>query len=261
MSQSSHAAAGAIPNSPLFSQRERLWPVILVSLLVPAGLIGAAVLHPPTTRIDLGQKPIVAKLVRLGEKKPQQYLPRKEEAAPPPAPAAAAVPIPTAKPAPPPPPAKAVAAKATPAAPKPAPAGRKAPENGRGDVLASVLSRVRKDKAAEPVYGDPNGDPRGDASEAEAGDQYLALVERSLRESYVLPSTISERDRMHLKATLVLYIDADGRVLRFAFENRSGNGAFDAALERAVHAARLPPPPPELRSKYRNEGLGVLYRP
>ena len=84
---------------------------------------------------------------------------------------------------------------------------------------------------------------------------------RSLRDSYVLPATISERERVSLRATVVLYLDTDGRVLRYAFETHSGNGAFDAALERAIRAARIPPPPPELRQKYRNEGLGVVYRP
>ena len=119
----------------------------------------------------------------------------------------------------------------------------------------------RENALSEPVYGDPQGDPLGDSSEAGEGDQYLALVVRSLRESYVLPSTISERDRVHLKATVILYLEADGQVLRYAFESKSGNGAFDAALERAIRAARIPPPPSELRKKYRDEGLGVVYRP
>jgi colicin import membrane protein len=247
---------GAFAQSPLLVRRERLWPVVLVSLAVHAALIVGAALHRPAPQIDLAQKPIVAKLVRLGEKRPEQWLPRKE-AAPPPAAAAepVALPSPQAPPAPP----AAPAPRAKPAPPRARPAPQPAP--GR-DVLASVLSRVRRDKAlSEPVYGDPSGDPQGDASEASAGDQYLALVERALRESYVLPATISERDRLHLKATVVLYLDTDGRVLRHAFESSSGNGAFDAALERAIRAARLPPPPPELRQKYRNEGLGVVYRP
>jgi colicin import membrane protein len=111
------------------------------------------------------------------------------------------------------------------------------------------------------VYGDPEGDPLGDASEAAAGDRYLALVERALRESYVLPATISERDRLHLRATVVLIIDAEGRIVRHTFESRSGNDAFDAALERAVSDARLPPPPEELRQKCRTEGMAVTYRP
>jgi colicin import membrane protein/protein TonB len=121
---------------------------------------------------------------------------------------------------------------------------------------------VKREKAlGEPVYGDPNGDPMGDSSEAGDGDRYLALVQRTLRDTYILPATLSDRDRMRLKATVVLYIDPDGQVLRYAFEERSGNGAFDDALERAIRAARLPPPPSDLRDRYRSEGLGVVYRP
>ena len=251
--------ASALAQSPLLARRDKLWPLVILSLAAHGAVIALAMLHKPAPLVDLEQKPIVARLVRLGEKRPQQLLPRKEEAAPPPAAAAETVPIPAAKPEPAPKP----VAKAQPTAPapKPKPAQRTA-SAGRGDVLSSVLSRVKREKAlSEPTYGDPQGDPQGDASEAGDGDQYLALVERSLRESYVLPSTISDRDRLHLKATVVLYLDADGRVLRYAFETRSGDSAFDAALERAIHAARIPPPPAELRQKYRNEGLGVLYRP
>lgn len=254
--------AQALPHSALFPRRERLWPVVLVSVAAHAALVALAMLHRPAPRLDLEQKPIVAKLVRLGEKRPQQLLPRKEEGAPPP-PAAPRQPspAPTAAPSPPSPraaPEPKASAKALPRPPAPAPAAA----SGRGDVLASVLSRVKRDRAlSDPVYGDPQGDPGGDASEAGEGDRYLALVERALRDSYVLPATISERDRIRLKATVVLYLDADGQVLRHAFESRSGDAAFDAALERAIRAARIPPPPAELRSKYRTEGLGVVYRP
>jgi colicin import membrane protein/protein TonB len=263
--------ASALESSPLVSHRERLWPAVLASVAIHAALIAFAVAHRGPPPVNLNQKPIVAKLVRLGQKRPEQWLPRKDAAPPPPAaaspgppapapraqaaPRAVAVPIP-----------KAVAKAPAPAAPKgPAPAANPrggARGAGRSDVLASVMSRMRSEKAGEdPIYGDPSGDPMGDAEEASAGDQYLALVERALRESYTLPSTISERDRMYLKATVVLYVDDDGKVLRYAFETRSGNAAFDSALERAIRAARLPPPPPELRRKYRSEGLGVLYRP
>jgi len=256
----------AAVQSALLGRRVRLWPVVMVSAAIHAGLIVMAALERPAPVIDLQQKPIVAKLVRLGEKRPEAWLPRKEPAGAPPAPAPqAAPPIPVAKPEPqPPPPAPAPPSPKPKEAPAPKPKlASPAPRSSAGnDVLASVLSKVKREKAAaEPVYGDPEGDPLGDASEAAAGDHYLALVERALRESYVLPVTISERDRLHLRATVLLFIDAEGKILRHAFESRSGNEGFDAALERAIGAARLPPPPQELRQKYRTEGLGVIYRP
>ncbi len=267
---------GSLALSPLYGRRDRLLPVVMASLLVHAALITLALFERPQPIVNLDQKPIVAKLVRLGEKRPEHFLPRKEAAPPPPAaepspapPAPAPTPpAPAAKAAPAPAPSRMAvptpAKKPPPAAkPRPSPPSSRPPSGSpRTDVLASALSKVRRDQALSgPVYGDPNGDPRGDASEATAGDEYLALVERTLRDTYTLPSTISERDRLHLKATVLLYIDADGRVLRHEFESRSGNGAFDAALDRAIRAARLPPPPAPMRAKYRTEGLGVVYRP
>lgn len=253
-------SASTIPLSPLMAPRERIWPLVIVSLVAHAAVIAAAVVHRPAPPIDLQQKPIVARLVRLGEKRPEQWLPRKEAAPPPAAATPEPVPIQAAQPSKP-QAAAAPVAKAPPAPPKPAAATRGPAKSGRPDVLASVMSRMEKEKAREPVYGDPSGVAGGDAEQAGAGDQYLALVERALRESYTLPSTLSERDRLYLKATVVLYVDADGTVLRYAFETRSGNPSFDSALERAIRAARLPPPPPELRKQYRTEGLGVMYRP
>lgn len=253
--------AGALLQSPLVTRRERLWPVVLVSAAVHAGAIAFAFLYQPAPRVDLSQKPIVAKLVRLGEKRPEQWLPRKEEA--PPAPAAAPEPAPAPPQAAEPPKTVPPAAPmAAPVRPTPGPRARvRGPTAGGTDVLSSVLSRVKREQSlSEPQWGDPDGDPRGDSAEG-AGDQYLALVERSLRESYVLPATLSDADRVRLQATVVLYIEPDGRVARFAFEKRSGSPAFDDALERAIRAARLPPPPAELRGRYRSEGLGVVYRP
>ena len=266
--------SGSVVQSALLARRERLGPVLLASAIVHAALVTAAVVERPGPQIDLSQKPIVAKLVRLGEKRPPNLLPRKEAEGAPPAPAAAlpsppapaTAPPRTATPAP-----KVVAPAPRPATPAPKHAAKSTPSAtqpaveetpGSGDVLASVISRVKREKALEePVYGDPGGDPLGDAAEASAGDEYLASVERTLRETYILPATISERERLYLKATVVLYIDAEGQVIRYTFEQRSGNGAFDAALERAIRAARLPPPPAELRQRYRSEGLGVVYRP
>ena len=76
-----------IPVATALGRPDRLWPAVLVSVAVHAGLMGWALARRAGPEIDLSQKPIVAKLVRLGEKRPESYLPRKE-AAPEPARAA-----------------------------------------------------------------------------------------------------------------------------------------------------------------------------
>jgi colicin import membrane protein/protein TonB len=232
-------------------RRDRLWPTVAASVAVHLALGGAA-LWGRGPVIDLGQQPITARLVRLGEPRPRELLPRKEapapespEAAPvapaPPAPAAAAAkPGPTARSVP-----------ATKAAPKQA--AEKA--GGSGRRLGSLLAGMKQELAA----GSPEGDPLGDSSEA-VGDQYLAQVVRALRQNYRVPSTIGEKERLFLKGTIVLFIEPDGRVLRHEFATRSGNPTFDEALERAVRDTRLPAPPPEAREAYRRRGLQVDFK-
>jgi colicin import membrane protein/protein TonB len=228
---------GTFP-TPLLARRERLWPVLLVSFGCHAAVLGFAALHRPAPIIDL-EKPMQARLVRLGEKRPDWFLPRKEQA-----PEAAPAPA-IALPGP--------AAKAAPARPSTA-------ATARPDPLASALARVKREQAlGEPTWGDPRGDAFGEASEASEGDRYLALVTRALQASYRLPSTISERDRALLKASVVLFIEPDGRISSWRFELKSGNAAFDEALERTVRRTRLPPPPSELRQHYRSDGILVRF--
>jgi colicin import membrane protein/protein TonB len=200
----------------------------------------------------------VAKLVRLGEARPRELLPRKEAEPPPaaeaPAPAAPA----EAAPAPAP---KAVAAPAerAPRAPAPRPAAKPGPSERPGKPgarLAGVLSELQQELQA----GRADGSPDGDASEAGDGDQYLGLVVHQLRQGYRLPSTISDKERLFLTGTVVLHVEPDGRVSRFELVKRSGNAAFDDALERAVRETRLPPPPPSLRDLYRRTGLEVVFK-
>lgn len=249
------------------SRRDRIWPAASVSIAVHAALIAFAILRSSAPDIELEQKPIVAKLVRLGKERPKHLLPRKEAPPPPPVPAAEPVPVATtpapAAPAP-------AVAIADPAAPKPtapkAPAASSpkpaaAPARGTGRSLSSVLDRVREEAAAEEQWGSPDGDPMGDASDGEDGDRYLALVKRALDDNWNAPAVISERERLHLTAAIILFIEPDGRITRFTFERRSGNDAFDAALERTVRSTRVPPPPPEMRDSYRSGGIRLTYRP
>jgi colicin import membrane protein/protein TonB len=240
-----------IPVATALGKRDRLWPAVLASAAVHVALVGWGLARRPPAPIDLDQKPIVARLVRLGEKKPPEFLPRKEAAPPaaPPAPApAVAVPAAPAAPAKP----AAPAPKAPPARPAPPSTGKS------GTTLASVLSKVQRD-VEEQQYGAPDGDPLGDSEEGSEGDRYLALVRRALQDNYVLPKTISQSELLHLKATVVLLVDASGRIAGHSFEHSSGNSAYDAALERAIQSARLPPPPPALRERYRTQGLGVNF--
>ncbi|HEY6001367.1 MAG TPA: energy transducer TonB [Anaeromyxobacter sp.] len=235
-----------IPVATALGKRDRMWPAVLASLVFHALVVAWAVVRRPPPPIDLNQKPIIAKLVRLGEKRPEEWMPRKDVPPPPPPPA----PSPVAAPVP---------SPSRPAAPTPkAPAKPAAPSQPQAS-LASILSKVQKQVDDRQRWGDPSGDPSGDSDSGTEGDRYLALVRNALQSAYIVPATISERERMYLKATVVLFLEPNGRVVDYRFETRSGNPAYDGALERAIRAVRLPPPPPEMREQFRKSGFGVNF--
>jgi colicin import membrane protein/protein TonB len=246
-----------LPVASALSRRDRLWPAVSASVLVHAVLVGWAAIRAPSPAIDLEQKPIHAKLVRLGEKRPEQWLPRKE-APPPPAPAARPSPAPVTAPAAPAKPATPSPAARPAPAPAPAPASA-VPGKPGGTSLASILSKVQR-QVDEQRWGDPDGSPAGDSDTAE-GDQYSALVDRALRANYVVPVTVPERERLHLEANVILWIEPDGRITRWKQDRSSGNPTFDAAVERTLRATtRVPPPPEHLKDTYRRVGIQLLFR-
>lgn len=249
----------ALAASALF-RRDRIWPAVLASALVHLALAGWALSRRGAPEIDAGQKPIIAKLVRLGEKRPENLLPRKE--AEPPPPAAKAAPQVIAPSAPPAPSPKSVAlAAASKAKPPPAASPPVTGKHG-GDPLARVMSRLQQEKAGEePRWGDPAGDRDGDASEAGEGDRYLALVQRALKENYVAPATIPMKERLHLRAAVVILVEPNGVIRDARISRSSGNDAFDASVLRSARASRLPPPPPEFKDRYRRNGITVEYTP
>lgn len=247
-----------IPVATALRRRDRFWPAAILSAAIHATAVVLALsrAQPP---LDLDRTSLHAHLVRLGEPKPETFLPRKDlvqtpvaTAPPSVAPAVAPASPTTAASAPLAATPQKVVKKAALAASSPTP---------RNSTLASVASRVQHElvKEERSPWGDPNGDLAGDASEAE-GDRYAALVVTALKNSYELPSTISEKERLYLSAVVRVFIEPDGHLLRFTFEKRSGNAEFDDALERTVRAARLPPPPDTERELCRRTGLLVNFK-
>lgn len=253
----------ALPVPSALARRDRLWPALSVSVAVHLAAVVWVMLRPSPPPLDLDKQAIVAKLVRLGPRKPESWLPTKDAARAPapaaPAPAAPVVATPQA-------PAPRPAAPSPGARPAPSAPGRTAPAAGSGGAsgspggtsLASILQRVERETQRE-AWGDPDGDPGGDADAGSEGDRYLGLVVRELKRNYEVPKTIPPQDLASLKATVILRIDSNGRIASHDFERRSGNPSYDAALSRAIARTQLPPPPPELRAHYARVGLGVNF--
>lgn len=227
-----------------------------LAFLLHAAVFGAAFalprLFPGTPRL---RKPIVAHLVALGKPRDQHLLPRKED------------PTPTAGASKTAPPAPQVATAAPPPGKAPSrPAPVKRPPT-RAELMAQALAGVRGDAPAKARAPDPeragaeDGSPIGTAATAEAGEKYFGEIHDIIQQNYVVPSVISERERLFLSATVVVWIARDGRLIKHKVEKPSGNGFFDNALETALARSKLPPPPPELARDLALGGVAINFKP
>ncbi|HYD43065.1 MAG TPA: energy transducer TonB [Anaeromyxobacter sp.] len=255
-----------IPVATELGRKDRVWPAVTASIAVHAAAIALALHASSGPAIELEQTPIKAKLVRLGEKKPEAQLPRKDVPPPPPEQAPAAPAPPQAAPPPPPdtppPPAAMPAPTPAPAPPARAAPARQAPARSRanGGGVDALLARTERELQQEKLYGDPEGDPDGDSEEGSAGDRYEALVSKAVHANYQVPSTIPDRERLHLEAYMTIWVEADGTISRFEITKPSGNPAFDAALDRAIRATRLPPPPSDWAQQFRRRGRTLKFK-
>lgn len=250
---------------------------IALHVLLVLGIVVASLYRPAPP--DLNQKPIAAKLVRLGQPRPDNLLPRKPTAPPVP-PVAKEAPVvtpgekvaplpPSPTPAPPKPESKPEPSKAPAPTPSSTPAtAAAAPRDVKADPKASlddIMKRFQTGAVAGPAEdlpGQLDGDPEGDAEQASEGERYYALLEKRLRDLYTLPSTITDQERLHLKATVLIHIEANGVISQSKIVQSSGNSAFDSALEGAVkRASPVPPPPKHLASSLRRSGIAVNFRP
>ena len=86
-------------------------------------------------------------------------------------------------------------------------------------------------------------------------------VHDAILENYVVPSVISERERLYLSASVLAWIGPGGQILKHEFQKKSGNAFFDQALELAIQRTKLPPPPAEIAKSLRDTGVVLNFKP
>lgn len=225
------------------------------ALVFHAAVIGAAVYLPAL--FDKPQplrKPVIARLVALGKPRDESLLPRRAAPLPP---AAAPAPSRPATPSSP-------AVKTAPAR-KPTATPPRAPSRAElmRQALAGAATRATTDEKPDPDReGLPTGTPEGTATTAEEGDKYFTEVHDAIQANYVVPSVISERERMYLNATVVVYVAEDGTIIKNVITKPSDNEFFNQALVLAIQkTGKLPAPPRDLQRIARNDGLELNFRP
>lgn len=221
-------------------------------LLVVLVFVGGSWFSPPPLQLD--QKPIQARLVRRGKPRDERLLPRKEQPPPPPPKKVEEAPPPAA-------PAKGpepVPAPGLGAAPKEA--ARTGADGERRKKLFGAFDRVSKSRPEE-LEGEADGDELGDAARAE-GERYWGLLTAQVRRHYDVSQTLSDGERLRLRAQVLLKISRAGDVLAAELAKPSGNSQFDNAVLLAVKKAQpFSPPPDHLRATLQKQGVVLEFTP
>ena len=224
-----------------FEQRKMLIVFCALSLGVHVGLVAGWVLFPGFSKpaVDLDEAVVKTRLVKLGKPRDEKLLPR----------------IPTA-PAPP---------KDD---PKSKPSDEPKPENQKPDSSkqpsAADILKDFKEKQAESKdindilkrvgeqtdEGKEDGDKDGDSLTGEIQATYYARVGAHIRKFLEISATLSDEERIRLRAELALKIGEGGELVDVRIQTSSGSAVFDNdVLAAAKRSAPLPAPPPQVRDK------------
>ena len=193
---------------------------------------------------------IATKLVRLGKKRPPELLPRLEaQPAPNPKPQVSLAP----------PKKKSAPKKVTTAKPQKAVSALERAKSMR--KMSSALDRLRRVGDAEQT-GDPDGVQDGEVSQVSAailGNKYATEIYRCLKKNYAIQGVEQSKVKGR-QATLVLQVDATGKLLGAKIVKASGLAAFDRAVLRSVQrCGKVSPPPKSLRQAVGSDGIEIVY--
>jgi hypothetical protein len=93
----------------------------------------------------------------------------------------------------------------------------------------------KRPTALEKIVGSPDGSVYGVGATEMKGNIYAGKVALAIREVFVVPPFLSERELKTLKMRIrVTKINEAGEILGFEIEMESSNQAFDAACVRAI---------------------------
>jgi hypothetical protein len=93
----------------------------------------------------------------------------------------------------------------------------------------------KRPTALEKIVGSPDGSVYGVGTTEMKGNIYAGKVALAIREVFVVPPFLSERELKTLKMRIrVTKINEAGQILAFEIERESANQAFDAACIRAI---------------------------
>ena len=124
----------------------------------------------------------------------------------------------------------------------------------------------KRPQMLDSIIGVEGGSVHGSGVEGRAGDVYLGRLERSLRQSFVVPVFLTEEELKRLRVDVkIIKIDAQGHVLQYRVSRKSGNNAYDGAALGAIRryvpseggSKSFPVPPAEMLDLINRRGVLV----
>ncbi len=241
----------------LESRRARQRRLLLVfcglSLGLHIGLVAGWIFAPSRAKpaVDLDQAIVKTRLVKLGKERPPDWLPRIDAA--------------------PPPPPKHKRAKPQDEKKKP---DQEKPDAKDKPTAADILkdfekkneeksvTDIIKDRIGEATdEGKKDGDKDGSALDGEIKKTYFTSLIAHIRRHMEVSNTITDEERIRLKATLSIKVGADGEVLDAKIAKSSGNSIFDNdVITAAKRSSPVPAPPPPVRDLV-EAGVGINFCP
>jgi len=218
------------------------WSIIL-SIFVHVGA-GAAFIIATTGSAHSRHKTetvITTKLVKLGQERPKELLPRKSEPV-----SSGGKPIP--------------AAADKPSAAKPL-TGKDPTSEKRS--LSDALNRLKKSSGDEPE-GRADGVADGEVTslaEALAGNRYATEIYKCVKANWTVEGISPEKTRGRT-ATLFTRVQADGTLFDMKVDHGSGLAAFDRGAEKALRrCGKASAPPKEILDRVRDDGIEFEFKP
>ncbi|MCB9506323.1 MAG: TonB C-terminal domain-containing protein [Myxococcales bacterium] len=118
--------------------------------------------------------------------------------------------------------------------PNPEPSNRDLPERrDRGETNPNRPTNNR------PRIGSPDGFAGGTSLSASAQANQFAGLVNQLSRALRRPAALTEEEYTRLRVDVNVRVTAEGRVVSWDFVNRSGNPAFDSAVESMLNRFRL----------------------
>ncbi|MBS1983968.1 MAG: TonB C-terminal domain-containing protein [Bdellovibrionales bacterium] len=119
-----------------------------------------------------------------------------------------------------------------------------------------LMKKLKGDKeGGRPMLGG-NVLSEGDSTSGDVAtvhNAFVGKIKNHIRKHWSVPGWMTTGK---FQARVVVKIAPDGRVLSFEFEKKSGNDEYDANVKRSIESSNpFPPPPPELKVFYMEEGL------